>query len=784
MFLRKYILAALLTLLAATIGGAVQAADLLLEAGDYAAAERLDNANLATLVKNAAIEPNWAGEGRYLWYRRDEGKGQSVVLVDVESGVRRSAFDVALMTEALERLIGASSEGQASSPDEIVFRRDTHEIRYRHSNRRITCTARKPVCEFGEDLAAPEVLVAPGTGHGVFVRNHNLWLVNRGDRSETRLTTDGERLAAYASGSDQQTLNSGRPGPDAVLRPVSTHWAPNGRWLITRKLDEREVEPYPFLESVPADGGFRPKMREVRVTLLGDAKQSRVSDYIIDLQSKSRYPIQLPDGFDLEDPYPGNEPLGWSADGDKGYFYMSSTDAKVGRLVEVEMPTGKCKVILEERAPHSRVYLSSFGSKAMVRIFGDEVIWFSERDNYGHLYLYDLEAGKLKRRLTHGEGVVRSILYVDPERRALLISRSRAGENVDPYQQYIYRVPLDGGEPALLTPEIAHHVVDESKVSPGGDYFVDSYSTISTPPRTVLRSTWDANEVVVLEEADADALFEFGWRPPQRVRVKAADGKTDLYASLHRAHERFDSGQKLPIVDVNYINAIASVVPVGFMDAVSSPYPSGLTRLGFHLVSVDGRGTPKRSRDFREVGYPAFADIQIEDHVEAIRQLADRFPGLDADRVGIWGSSNGGAGAARAILRRPDFFKVAVASAGSHDYMSLPPSGIKFFGIPRYADGGPSRPEPAAVPENYLAFDNAALAANLEGHLLLAYGDMDNLALPAATHRLANALIKAGKTFDLLHMPNQGHFLLFDPYFKRRLRHYFVEHLHGIDPPI
>ncbi len=176
-----------------------------------------------------------------------------------------------------------------------------------------------------------------------------------------------------------------------------------------------------------------------------------------------------------------------------------------------------------------------------------------------------------------------------------------------------------------------------------------------------------------------------------------------------------------------------------------------------------------------------FYDIQVEDHVAAIRQLAEQFPGMDVDRVGIWGSSNGGAGAARAVLQRPDFFKVAVSSAGSHDYMSLPPSGVKYFGVPVYDDGSSIRPTPAAVPANYLGFDNAALAENLQGHLLLAYGDVDHYALPATTHRLIHALIKADKSFDVLPMLNHGHFFLYEPYFKKRLIEYFSEHLQEVN---
>lgn len=758
--------------------------DFSLSAEDYLAAENLDSARFAALVRNAYVKPRWIGTGDQFWYTREGGEGHSVILVDAASGQRRPAFDLELMTRALDPLIGSAAAELAPFPTDISLEGEERRITFQHGARTILCSGEAPACRFGEDAGTdPEILVAPGARHGVFVRDHNLWLRDLSDNSDTALTRDGERLAAYASGRDQERLMARETGSSDRSPPQGTYWSPAGHWLITRKLDERGIKPYPFLESAPADGSFRPRVHEVRIPLLGDEKSVDAEHFVIDVRSASLYPVELPEGFDLDDPYPGNQPLGWSEDGELAYLYVSSVDARAGRLVELDMATGKTRVVLEERAEAGRLYLAPLGSPAMVRIKGSELIWFSERSNYGHLYLHDLGTGALKRQLTRGEGAVSSILHVDFDRRSALISRARGGDGIDPYQQYVFRISLDGGEPVLLTPEKGHHAVGQEDISPGGEYFVESYSTMSTPPRSLLRSARGAANAVELEVADAGALFKLGWKPPGRIRLRAADGETEILAALYRAPDRYASHAPLPIIDLNYINPIAAVAPVSFMQAVNLPWPVGITELGFHVVLIDGRGTPKRSRDFRNAGYPAFADIQIEDHVAAIRQLAEKHANIDADRVGIWGSSNGGAGAARAILRRPDFFKVAVAAAGSHDYMSLPPSGIKFFGAPMYAGNTSVRPAPGAVPENYLPFDNAPLAANLQGRLLLAYGDMDNIALPGTTHRLANALIREGKFFDLLHMPNRGHLLMLEPYFKRRMRHYFVEHLHGIDPP-
>ncbi len=308
-----------------------------LSAADYAAAEKQDNAHLAALVKNAAVQPHWLDAGKRFWYTRDEDEGRSVVVVDVASGTRQTA---------------------------------------------LVCGADQPVCRLEEEpMADPALLYAPGGDRAAFVRDHNLWVRNLDDGSEAALTTSGERFAAYATGSDQSNFGRQSPGPIAISRPSATHWSPNGQWIITQRLGERNVETYPFLESVPTDGGFRPRVKEARIVLLGDASGYETDHYIIHVDTGSQVQIQLPEGMDLDDPIPGNAPLGWSEDGQTAYLYASSVDAQIGMLLEVDMRTGESRVVLEEHAPGSRVYLGSFGTPPMVRILDDEFIWFSERSN-------------------------------------------------------------------------------------------------------------------------------------------------------------------------------------------------------------------------------------------------------------------------------------------------------------------------------------------------------------------------------------------------------------------
>jgi dipeptidyl aminopeptidase/acylaminoacyl peptidase len=322
--------------------------------------------------------------------------------------------------------------------------------------------------------------------------------------------------------------------------------------------------------------------------------------------------------------------------------------------------------------------------------------------------------------------------------------------------------------------------------SPDGRWFVDTYSTVSTPPVTVLRSADDGRVVIKLEDADVTAVQAAGWRAPQRVAAKAADGKTDLYATIYFP-PGFSRERAYPVIDAFYGGPQMMNAPRSYAEAVRTFNPvsrASLAELGFVVVTIDARGTRGRSKAFADIGYGNFADPQIDDHIAVIRQLAERYGGFDLDRVGVYGHSFGGYTSARAILAHPEFYKVAASSAGPHNYQGFYDGLAGLVGVPDYGDGARVRPTPQSVPKNFAAMDNATLAPNLRGHLLLAYGEMDENALPSVTLQLADALIKANKSFDLLYLPNRTHdFFRTDRYYMRRLWDHFVEHLAGATPP-
>jgi dipeptidyl aminopeptidase/acylaminoacyl peptidase len=392
------------------------------------------------------------------------------------------------------------------------------------------------------------------------------------------------------------------------------------------------------------------------------------------------------------------------------------------------------------------------------------VLWFSERENWGHLYLYDLETGRLKHRVTAGEGNVAETLRIDEVNRFVFFIGVGKQSGRDPYFSHLYRAGLDGRGLTLLTPENAHHDVS---FSPSGRYFVDSYSTPDTPPVAVLRAA-DGTLVRQLERADISRLVATGWKPPAAITVKARDRLTDLHGLLYRP-TNFDASRRYPIVNRIYPGPQRGSVGSRTFAAARSD-SQALAELGFIVVEIDGMGTSGRSKSFHDLSFGNIGDNTLPDQVAGMTELARRYPWIDVERTGIWGHSGGGYAAAAAMFRYPDFFKVGVAQAGNHDNRM-------------YEDDWAEKWHGLVNGNNYDAQSNLLAATNLKGKLLLAHGTADANVPPDNTLLLVDELIKANKDFDLLLLPNRGHNFANEPYMTRRRWDYFVRHLKGVEPP-
>jgi len=481
-----------------------------------------------------------------------------------------------------------------------------------------------------------------------------------------------------------------------------------------------------------------------------------------------------------QDPLPGDfassdtiwANVKWSDDGTQLYYTAQPRDFKTLELRVASVATGATRTIISESGPTLREATLSLGSPPNWRLLsgGNEVLWFSERDGWGHLYRLDANTGEVLNRVTEGPWLVYDVLHVDEDSGwVYFLGMGREPER-DPYFRQLYRARLDGSATELLTPEDADHNVT---VAPSGSLFLDRYSRRDKAPVTVLRSAGGAITQTV-EQADISDLLATGWQPPTAFTAKGRDGVTDVYGYLYFPTD-FDSTKTYPVVD--YVYPGPQVGPVLWRSFYLGGWAAefSLPELGFVVFTIDAMGTPWRDKSFHDAYYQNMGDNGLPDHISALKQLAVTYPQLDLDRVGIFGHSGGGFASTDAILRHPDFFKVAVSGAGNHDNRAYYNAwGERYHGLLVEDDQGG---------DNYDSQANQNLAANLQGKLLLSYGTLDDNVHPNGTLRVIEELIKHNKDFDLMVFPNRNHGHAGDPYSIRRTWDYFVEHLLGATPP-
>lgn len=750
-------------------------------AADYARAERFMPYNANLLVLRVIDRPKWLPSGRF-WYRTRTERGFTSYLVDPTQRTRRVVFDQQHMARFLRTVDRGQPEKGELPFDAFELSPDETSISFLDGAKYWSCDAQAQHCTvlpFRDENA----LLAPDRTKAVFIRDHNLWVRDMGSGREVALTTDGSEDFGYA------TDNSGRR---RTQRPVAL-WSPDSKRVATFQQDERGVGNMYLVKAVRG----HPQLDTWKYAMAGDAVIPTVQRVIVDVDAQRTVRLTMPPDLvrsaswlGLARESSGELEAQWTADGTQLTFVSVSRDHKCAWLRVADARSGAVRTVVEECTPTfyesapSPVHASSDdGANWRYLESSNEVIWYSARSDWGHLYLYDAATGRPKNAITTGKGNVVSLVSVDERQRAVYFTAVGREAGRNPYFEHLYRVGFDGTGLTLLTPEDAMHVVS---MAPSREYFVDTYSRVDAPPVSVLRER-NGKLVQTLETADIDRLSRIGWKPPLPITVKARDGVTDLYGLMFRP-SRFDATRKYPIVNAIYSAPIfGSVIRKSDSlqwGAFAAAYGAtgdaqSLAELGFVVVMIDGMGTPLRSRTFHETYYANYGDATLPDQLSAMQQLAQRYPWIDLDRAGIYGASNGGYAAARAMLAYPDFFKVGVAISGNHDLLSYMDEYMeKFMGLVRRTENGST---------SYDRDSNMALAANLKGHLLLVHGTMDENVSPYHTLLLSQALIEANKDFDLLMLPNQTHASdvgVAGRYMVRRSWDYFVRHLLGTEPPL
>ena len=685
---------------------------------DYQRATKFLSFNTFPLLYNGTVNPHWTPSGD-LWYQNHTKNGEEYVWVNSKNGKKEIA----------------------ASKEELFNKHDYS-------------------AESKTEIKRTEIL-SPDGKKVVFIRDWNLWMRKLESNEEAQLTTDGTENYGYA------TDNAGWKHSD---RPIVL-WSPDSKKIATFQQDQRYVSDMYLVETKVGE----PKLETWKYPIAQDSAIIQIERVIINTETPSVLRLKMPadprrgtlcDDIACSGSFDDNE---WSPDSQQLAFVSSSRDHKIATLKVADAQTGTVREVLEEKVETQ--YESGQGTINWHFLpKNNEIIWYSERDNWGHLYLYDLETGQLKNQITKGDFVVTELLHVDAENRKLYFMANGHEKDSDPYFSYFYSIGFDGKNMKLLTPEKGNHSVS---LSPESNYFVDNFSQPDVAPVSVLRSI-KGKEITSLEKSDISQLETSGWQPPKPITVKSRDGRWDLYGLMFTPHN-LNELNKYPII--NYIYPGPQGGGVGSRSFYASRGDhQALAELGFIVVIIDGTCNPGRSKDFHDACYGNMADNTLEDQMSGLKQLAAKYSYLDLDRVGVWGHSGGGFAAAAAMFRYPEFYKVGISESGNHDNRNYEDDwGERYIGLIQQGKNGMT---------NYEEQANQNYAKNLEGKLLLAHGGMDDNVPPYNTYLVVDALIKANKDFDLIIFPNAHHGYGDDSYYMMRRRwDYFVKNLMGATPP-
>lgn len=739
-------------------------------ADDYARAEKFLAQNTTPLVDHAPSSIQWLDDAQLL-YRDHDADGDRFLRLDAAHGGIVPAFDHVKLAKALAKASGKPVEAEELPLKDWSIAADGRlDVSARGKDYRCDLSGKpsgKGACV--EKKGEPGVL-SPDKTREAFIRDWNLWTREVASGAETQLTTDGVTDFGYA------TDNAGWKHTDKAILV----WSPDSRKIATFQQDQRRTSE---MVLVGTNIGA-PKVERWKYPFVGDEHVTMIERVVIDVPTKRVVRLKMPpdqhrstlcDDVSCEG---GWEDVQWAPDGRTLAFASTSRDHKQTWLRIADVDTGVVRIVFDEKV---KTYFESGNGAVNWRYLqqSNEVLWFSERNDWGNLYLYDAGNGngngngKLKHAVTTGEGNVTEVLRVDPDTRTVWFRGVGMEQGRNPYYQHFYKVSLDGGAPVLLTPEDADHKIT---LSPDGTYFVDMYSTTATPPVTLLRKAVDGSVVREIARADITRLQAAGWVAPEPFTVKARDGKTDLYGLMFKP-SNFDPAKKYPIVNYIYPGPqVGSVRSRSFLPSHGDN--QALAELGFVVVAIDGMGTPFRSKAFHDAYFENIGDNTLPDQVTGMKELGKRFAWIDMDRVGIWGHSGGGNATATAMFRYPDFFKVGWSESGNHDNRNYEDDWAeKWQGLLRKNKDGSS---------NYDDQANQSHAKHLKGHLMLVHGLMDDNVPPSNTLLVVDALIAANKDFDLLVLPNARHGYgsgQAGMYVTRRRWDYFVRNLMGAEPP-
>lgn len=715
---------------------------------DYNRAYSLREKFSSKHVLNGNVTPHWVDGSNVFWYVSNTMRGNEYIMIDANTTYKAHLFNHENLSAAISDAVGKQFEPYKLSLGKVNVNNDLnilyfelegkkweYDIRYNKLFQKgnIEQPAPRPHWMVVDDEKGVSPVTSPDGKFIAFIKNDNIYVRELSTGKERQLSNDGTLGNYYSS---------------------YIKWSPDSKFVTSCRIRPAHKRYVYYVESSPSDQ-LQPKLHKQEYAKPGDELRFKVP-CIFNVETGK---VLIPSTELFSHQYELYGPT-WNADSKAITFEYNERGHKVYRVLEMSAADGSVRTLVEEKEEkyvnYPRIYRNYLND-------GKRIIWSSERDNYNHLYMYDRLTGKPTHQITKGKWYVRGVQYVDEKNEVIYFSANGMNKDEDPYLIHYYKINFDGSGLKALTPEEGMH---RCWFSSDYKYMVDVYSMVDKAPVAVLRDAQTGKIRMEIEKADISALVANGWKAPEVFSAKGRDGKTDIWGIIYRP-SNFDPDRKYPIVEYIYSGPGDQYVPKTFSSY--NWWMTSLAELGFIVVQVDGMTTSFRSKEFEEVCYKNLKDAGLPDHIAWIKAAAKKYPYMDIDRVGIFGCSAGGQESTGAVLFHPEFYKAAYSACGCHDNrMDKIWWNELWMGYP--------------VDESYSACSNVDNAHLLTRPLMLVVGEMDDNVDPASTMQVVNALVKAGKDFDLVVLPGARH-TMGDDFGEHKRYDFFVRHLMGVMPP-
>lgn len=709
-----------------------------------------ENLNNKT-VFNLYTQVYWFKDNSGIWFVDHDKNGKTYKTLSFKNNRVQPMFDHDKLAQELSKIAENKLELGQLSLSNIDRTKDGH-LKFNFESKTYILDLKTYQLQLEKEEKKEEKnefeTISPDGKWIAYSKDYNLYIKSTTTGQEYQLSHDGKRDYEYATYYGWYDIIEG----ENAERPkrFRVNWSKDSKWIGADVVDFRNAEKMYLLDH-SIDSLYKSKLLSYYRGSPGDTTMVHVKPVFFNVESKKEVKTNLPRGTHIN-----SVAVEWMEKSGQFLAGYSERGFQKEFLKLVDLNNETEETLIEET---SETNIDNFWFRKLDK--KQKVIFLSERSGWRQLHMVDMTTKETKP-LTQGNYYINSVVHTNEDKEEIFFLASGKDPKMNPYHQLLYKVDFKGNT-TLLTPENAHHIVSFSE---DGNYFVDNYSTVNHPTKTVLRLAKSGKIVVELTSADASEALAKGWQSPETFQLTAKDGKTTIYGAIWKP-TNFDPTQSYPIIDHTYTGPHTQMFPKSFDRAFMN---QSLAELGFIVMMVDGLGTSGRSKEFHNYSYKNMGN-NLEDHVLAITYLGEKYPWIDTDRVGIFGHSAGGFDTGRAMLAFPDVYKVGVASSADHDFR------MEKAWWPEMYQGWP-------VDSTYHEVSNITNAKNLKGKLLLVHGGIDENVNPSATFKLAEALVNADKEFDLLIFPSQRHGYQgkANKYFTKKRWNYFVEHLKGETP--